>query len=171
MSGFSDPRCKQLAQAGTHATLATREHDPSGGTAKRSPRQRVLIVDDHADTRHMLTILVQRWRYAAVSADSVAQAVETAKRTPCDMLICDLGLPDGSGLDIMTRLPKPIPAIILSGRHLDAQATAALPPSCYEHLVKPVDFDRLHAALQRLSASAAAMAEDANAPSRPRADA
>jgi DNA-binding response OmpR family regulator len=111
---------------------------------------RVLVVDDHEDMRNLLVVLLRRWNYAVAAAGSVAAAIETASRMPCQMLICDLSLPDGSGVDVLRGLPRPIPGVILSGRHHDDEVVAALDAGFHEHFMKPVDFDRLREALSRL---------------------
>ena len=60
----------------------------------------VVVVEDHMDSCHALVRLLERAGYSVVSAHSVNEAREAVVRYGCDLLIADLGLPDGSGLEL-----------------------------------------------------------------------
>ena len=71
---------------------------------------------------------------------------------PVDVIVSDLGLPDGNGLDLIKRLQgvHPAPSIVLSGYgEAEAQASS-LGAGVLEHLTKPVEWTRLEAVLQRV---------------------
>ena len=65
---------------------------------------RVLLVDDHADTLRSMDRLLRVRGYQVCVASTVAAALEAAATHPFDLLISDVGLPDGSGMDLMREL-------------------------------------------------------------------
>ena len=86
------------------------------------------------------------------TADSVASASALIDgEVPFDLLISDVGLPDGTGHDVLRRVlaVRPIPAIALSGFGLDEDLRRSRASGFAEHLVKPVDLRTLEAAIQR----------------------
>jgi CheY-like chemotaxis protein len=68
-------------------------------------RRRILCVDDHDDTRSMLTLLLGRQGYEAVSAASAGEALDLARSQRFDLYVLDAWLPDGSGLEMCAGLP------------------------------------------------------------------
>ena len=78
---------------------------------------RILLVEDHEDTNKSLTKLLRRRGYYVQSAVSVQSALDAADNEQFDVLISDLGLPDGSGIDLMERLGpnRPLFGIALTG--------------------------------------------------------
>jgi len=70
------------------------------------PTLRVLIVEDHDDSREMLEHLLSAHGHAVVAAASCGQAREAAARQPFDMVICDIALPDGDGVELMRALRR-----------------------------------------------------------------
>src|SRR5205823_2097625 len=86
---------------------------------KTSQRQamRVMLVEDHEDTNRSLTRLLRRRGYHVESAVDVKSAIDLSGRYQFDVLVSDLGLPDGSGLDVMRTLSsdRPLFGIALTG--------------------------------------------------------
>ncbi len=112
----------------------------------------VLIVEDHADSARVLMLLMRRRGYRAFHAGSVAEAVALYQSEPVDLVVSDLGLPDGNGVELIRRLQaiRPVPSIVLSG-HGEADALAdSEEAGVREHLIKPVEWSRLEAAIQRV---------------------
>ena len=112
----------------------------------------VLLVEDHADSARMLMTLMRRRGYRVFHANTVAEATALYRSEPVDVIVSDLGLPDGNGLDLIRHLQsvRPVPSIVLSG-YGDADALAgSLEAGVSEHLTKPVEWARLEAALQRV---------------------
>ena len=72
-------------------------------TAQRQSK-RILLVEDHEDTNRSLTSLLRRRGYHVESADNLESAIELSAKEEFDVLISDLGLPDGSGIDLMQEL-------------------------------------------------------------------
>jgi CheY-like chemotaxis protein len=114
---------------------------------------RVLLVDDHEDTNRSLTLLLGRRGYKVKSAFSMTTAVNLASREEFDVLVSDIALPDGSGLDLLRQLAHPlaIGGIVLSGYGMDEDVQRSKAAGFKAHLSKPVDFNKLDALIQRLA--------------------
>ncbi len=112
----------------------------------------VLLVEDHEDTRVTLHRLLERRGHHVVSASCLAGALELARREPLDILISDIGLPDGSGLSLPKAVNKvcghPIPGIALSGFGRDEDISLSSQAGFARHLVKPVEVQTLIEAIQ-----------------------
>jgi two-component system CheB/CheR fusion protein len=123
------------------------------------PPCRILLVEDHADTAAMMQRLLARRGYVVTVATTVAEACNALRSGAFDLLLSDLGLPDGSGLDVMREAasvsPK-LPGIALSGYGMPGDARKTLEAGFLEHLTKPVIVERLWSTLDRVLASSAA---------------
>jgi PAS domain S-box-containing protein len=115
--------------------------------------RRILLVDDHEETATILADLLRSEGYQVSVAHSIGAAL-AAGTEGIDLLISDIGLPDGSGIDLRQRLgPRfDVPAIALSGygRKEDVDRSRAAGFDC--HLVKPVEFPALLEAMHDLGA-------------------
>jgi DNA-binding response OmpR family regulator len=113
---------------------------------------RVLLVEDDRDSSQMLTLLLESQGYPV----QVGRSVREAKRMAdgCDLIVSDIALPDGSGLELIRDLlqQRPRRAIALSGYGSADDVERSLQAGFSEHLTKPVDLDQLMAALRRLAA-------------------
>ena len=125
---------------------------PAAPDSPSSPRSRILLVDDHPDTLHILSRLLKKWDYEVEVACSVQSALELGSRQKFDLLISDLGLPDGSGRDVMKALKSSygLRGIALSGFDREEDVQSSLDAGFEEHFVKPVSFPALQATLKRL---------------------
>lgn len=125
------------------------------------PRLRLLVVEDHADTLRTLSRLLVRAGFEVVSASSVRRAVELAAEQTFDLVLSDLGLPDGSGYDIMRRIRavRDVPGIAMSGYGMDDDVQRSREAGFAEHLTKPVEFAALRRAIIRLASQTPAVAE------------
>jgi CheY-like chemotaxis protein len=116
---------------------------------------RLLVVDDHRDTLETLQVLLKRRGYSVRTAGSIAQALQVADEFEFDMLVSDIGLPDGRGTDLLQRLEKrsrhPFLAIAMSGFGTDEDLRSSRHAGFAQHLTKPVEFDILHETIARLS--------------------
>jgi len=112
---------------------------------------RVLLVEDHEDTNHSLTLLLRRRGYHVQSAHTVQAALEAAAQEKFDVLVSDIGLPDGSGIDLMEKLKvnHPIFGIALTGFGMEDDLRKSHEVGFNHHLVKPVDLNRLDALIQQ----------------------
>ena len=95
---------------------------------------------------------MERSGYQVGLADSVATAERLADEDRFDLLISDLGLPDGSGLDLMKKLRERhgLSGIALSGYGMDEDRAASKAAGFAEHFTKPIDSERLRLAIARL---------------------
>ena len=121
------------------------------------PERRILLVDDHVDTLHTMAAILKKWGYTVDTADSVHSALQLAARKQFDLLVSDLGLPDGSGLEIMKELKRlyGIHGCALSGYGMDEDIQESQDAGFEAHLTKPVSFQELRAVLHRLALEAA----------------
>ena len=118
---------------------------------------RILLVEDNADTLRVMSRLLMRRGHQVTTAESVASATKAVLNAPFDLLVSDLGLPDGSGLDLIRKvrqsLTQPLPAIALSGYGLDEDLRHSREAGFVEHLIKPLDFATLEQAIHRVMAT------------------
>jgi PAS domain S-box-containing protein len=125
---------------------------PSSPPSSTNRPLRILLVEDHPDTAKSLSVLLQRRGYLVSIADRVATALATAAKEPFDVLISDLGLPDGTGYDVIASLrqQRSFPAIALSGYGMEDDLRKCQEAGFSEHLVKPVRMAQLEEALARV---------------------
>ena len=117
---------------------------------------RILLVDDHQDTCTALERLLVRRGHLVAAAHNVRSAMETAARSPFDLVISDIALPDGTGTELMTyiRAISRIPGIAISGFGMNGDVEKSIEAGFSEHLVKPVKMENLEAAIDRVIAAA-----------------
>jgi signal transduction histidine kinase/CheY-like chemotaxis protein len=116
---------------------------------------RILLVDDHPDTCAALEKLLKLRGHSVAAAHSMRGAMEVAGAGGAfDLLISDVGLPDGNGMDLVRylRTQRPIRGIAISGFGMDADISKSLEAGFSEHLVKPVKLEKLEAAIARVMA-------------------
>lgn len=136
------------------ATAAKAPAKPPAGPANAAAARklRILLVEDHEDTARAMTWLLKRHGHEVRVAGTVQDAVTEAGRAEVDLLISDIGLPDGTGLDVIRRMPrKGIPAIALTGFGMENDVARSLEAGFTEHLTKPVNFQKLEAVIMTLS--------------------
>ena len=116
---------------------------------------RILLVDDHLDTCTALERLLVRRGHLVAAAHNVRSAMEAAARSPFDLLISDIALPDGTGTDLMIylRAMSHIPGIAISGFGMNGDIEKSFEAGFAEHLVKPVKMENLEAAIGRVMAA------------------
>jgi two-component system CheB/CheR fusion protein len=114
---------------------------------------RILLVEDHGDTAYLMSRLLERLNHAVATASSIQGAMTAAQAGGFDLVISDLGLPDGSGLDLMRQLKQMygLRGICLSGYGTEKDIQASREAGFVQHLVKPVDFQNLRAAIQQVA--------------------
>lgn len=115
---------------------------------------RILLVEDHEDTNRSLTQLLRRRGYQVKAAHNIARAVEVAAENEFDVLVSDIGLPDGTGVDLMQRLreTRPVFGIALTGFGMEEDIRRSHDGGFEHHLIKPVDLNRLDSLIQEHSA-------------------
>jgi CheY-like chemotaxis protein len=110
-----------------------------------------LLVEDHEPTRAALTRLLLRRQFEVTGASSMAEARSAIQNTEkdFDILISDIGLPDGSGYDLMAELRQAhdVEGIALTGYGMDEDVQRSHAAGFAEHLTKPVRIELLDQAL------------------------
>jgi PAS domain S-box-containing protein len=138
-----------VASAGEHEVVAVQ----SPGQNNVSQPLRVLLVEDHPDTRNVLAGLLGTLNYAVKTASSVKAALQLAATERFDLVVSDLGLPDGTGHDLMKQLRDryAIKGIAISGYGMEKDQQRSWDAGFLDHVVKPVNFSQLAAAIQRVA--------------------
>jgi PAS domain S-box-containing protein len=114
---------------------------------------RLLIVEDHADTALLLKRLLEASGFVVETAGSVAEALKAAEGAHFNVLVSDLGLPDGTGCDLMRQMRErhPLKGIAMSGYGMEEDVRRSREAGFSEHLVKPVDISSLERAILNLA--------------------
>lgn len=115
-------------------------------------QHKILLVDDHEDTCIGMKMLLERRGYRVKTANSVQSALDLAGKEKFDLLISDLGLPDGTGFDLMEKLRargSEIRGVALSGFGMESDIEHSHAAGFSEHLIKPVNLERLDVILKQ----------------------
>ncbi len=112
---------------------------------------RILLVEDHEDTADVLAQVMRGMGHTVEICGSVAEGREMIIRHEFDIILSDLGLPDGTGIDFIrsARETCQTPAVVLTGYGMADDIKNCLQAGFDEHLTKPVDFEKLEQTLQR----------------------
>ena len=116
-------------------------------------RRRILLVDDHADSISSMHLFLKAKGYEVTTADSVEVALKAVVRERVDLLVSDIGLPDGSGEDLIRRLRnmgQNLPSIALSGYGMEEDIARSRAAGFQIHLIKPVSPQNLLSAIGQL---------------------
>ncbi|XHR28478.1 MAG: PAS domain S-box protein [Chthoniobacteraceae bacterium] len=124
------------------------------GPADKAPPLRILLVEDDKSTRTVLARLLRRDGHQVSTAGSCAEALNVLRAQPeaqpFESLLCDLGLPDGSGLDLVGPVKERSPgveAIAISGFGMAEDVRRSREAGFDSHLVKPVNIEDLRSTL------------------------
>ncbi len=158
----SSPGKDQGATFLVRLPLLTAAARPRGRSDRRSEasaklparRLRILLVEDHGDTAWVMTRLLKAGGHEVEAAADVATALKRAEEGEFDLLLSDLGLPDGSGLDLMRGLRArglPLPGIALSGYGQEQDIQQSREAGFIHHLTKPVAPDQLIELIRRFA--------------------
>jgi two-component system, sensor histidine kinase and response regulator len=122
----------------------------------RGRSYRLLVVEDHEPTLAVLTRLLRSQGHDVMTASTVKDALTLASKNTFDFVISDLGLPDGSGIDLMMVLSNDygLRGIALSGYGMAEDLAKTEQAGFLAHLVKPINFDQLHRVLEQVQLAA-----------------
>src|SRR5437868_13248325 len=128
---------------------------------------RILLVEDHQDTRQVLTRLLSHWGFDVAAADTLQSGLDKLEHENIDVIVSDIGLPDGTGYALISearRRGKDILAIALSGFGFPTEVRVAKQRGFDHHLSKPFDCQQLRALLEEKIARKTAANTSASGP-------
>lgn len=140
----------ELPTAGIREARAEQSEAPN--EADVALRSRLLLVEDHPDTVRALSRLLGRSGFQVKTASSIASALQLAASEPFDILVSDIGLPDGTGYELMEQIRDRygIKGIALSGYGMEDDIRRSMEAGFSEHVVKPVDLARLESVVRQV---------------------
>jgi len=119
-----------------------------------APSSRILVVENHPDTLLALRLYLEDLGHTVFTAVDIADALAKLPVVHCDILISDIGLPDGTGWDLLERA-GPLPhtfAIAMSGFGMNADSDRSRAAGFRHHLLKPFKPEELDRILQEAAA-------------------
>jgi len=110
---------------------------------------RILLVEDSEDAAEMMNELLSLMGYECTVAGRVSIAKRLLGQQDFDVLLCDMGLPDGDGIDVLKDFDTSLgqTAIAITGYGMQEDIQRSIAAGFSEHMTKPIDFDRLERAL------------------------
>ncbi len=123
---------------------------------------RILLVEDHEETRKIMARLLGQLGHQITAACSVGEALYLINRHEFDLLVSDIGLPDGSGHDVMEALRSRyvqkgagVRGIAISGFGMEEDIMRSKQVGFDQHLTKPIDLAKLQSAVQQVTGRSA----------------
>jgi len=116
-------------------------------------RHKVLFVEDHGDSRELISILLASLGVDVITAGSIAEAVPLMTNEKYDLYLLDSQLPDGSGLDLCKQIranDAKVPIVFYSALGYPADIKEGLEAGAQEYIVKPDGIDRLETTINSL---------------------
>jgi DNA-binding response OmpR family regulator len=113
---------------------------------------RILLVEDHKDTRQILTRLLTHWGFEVAPAETLKRGLDQLKSETFDVILSDIGLPDGTGYALVNearRSGTKLLAIALSGFGFPSEKELSLRSGFDHHLTKPFDCQQLRTLLEQ----------------------
>ncbi len=120
----------------------------------------ILLVEDHEDSRVVLSNLLIHCGHEVASAGNVKDALRLLDHLRFDVLVSDIGLPDGNGLDLVVEAKKRQPwkkTVALTAHERRGEKERGLQAGFDEYLTKPFDFHKLRSLLAEAPASGGAL--------------
>jgi signal transduction histidine kinase/CheY-like chemotaxis protein len=129
---------------------------PQGISTSSIRPLKILLVEDNRDTLNYLCKILTHRGHTVRTANNLAAALKVAAEADFELLISDIELPDGSGLELMwtLRAQRQVPAIALSGYGSADDLELSRSAGFAEHLIKPIDIHRLDQAIQQVTTPA-----------------
>jgi len=114
-------------------------------------RLAVLVVDDEPALREVLSLRIADWGYDVRTAGDIAEAERALDSQPADLVLCDVVLPGGSGLELLKRLKRQderLPVVMITAHGDIDRAVEAMKSGAADFLTKPLDYVMLQALLE-----------------------
>jgi PAS domain S-box-containing protein len=133
---------------------------PTPATRRPESRLTILLIEDHVDTAEVMAQLIRSMSHDVTVVGRVDDALAATQSATYDLIVSDVGLPDGTGLDFIAafREHSNAPAVALTGFGTDEDVRRCLEAGFTSHLTKPVNFDQLE---QLIESAASVKAEKA----------
>lgn len=132
--------------------LAHDLHNPSAKVPEKTAARRILLVEDHEATRRTLEQLLRRRGYEVTPAGTVAEALTLAGQASFDLILSDVGLPDGDGAELMTQLRARhgLRGVALTGYGMPEDIERYRAAGFSAHITKPIRIETLEATLREV---------------------
>jgi two-component system, NtrC family, response regulator AtoC len=117
----------------------------------KNTNEQILVVDDDEAIRWTLREALQSWGFAAIEADSVAEALKQYRTELPAAVLLDIDLPDGSGLDVLREIKSEHPeaiVIMITGNVQVANTISALRGGAYDFISKPINLEELRVTIR-----------------------
>ena len=131
--------------------------EPTGDSPKEARTVpsclKLLVVEDEPATLRLMARLLRGLGHEVTAAGTVADALSEARSADFDLIVSDIGLPDGSGLELMRQVVArrgPVPAIALTGYGMEEDIQRSREAGFTAHLTKPIDFTKLEAMIRQV---------------------
>ena len=141
----------------SHPSFSTRAVPASGADSKEEASLEVLVVEDEPTTIRLMSRLIRGLGHQVTTAETIAEAsrwVDGSKRF--DLVVSDIGLPDGTGLDLMRRIRATrgmLPGIALTGYGTVEDIEQSRLAGFSAHMTKPIDFNQLETLIRQVAGS------------------
>lgn len=131
---------------------ATVANSPTTIAAGSSKRLRILLAEDHVDSATAMARMLSHFGHEVDTAGSSAAALGLYRQRDYDLVLSDIGLPDGNGLDLVRKMKetRDVPAIALTGFGTEEDIVQSQKSGFVRHLTKPVNFQQLKEAIEQL---------------------
>jgi len=132
------------------------------GESLEETHYRILFVEDHSDSRELISILLRSLGLEVITADSVAQGMSLIASDTFDLYLLDSQFPDGSGLDLcrtIREMDADVPVVFYSALGYDSDIEAGLEAGAQAYIVKPDGINRLEETIDRLLKKGPAISE------------
>ncbi|CAN5489111.1 hypothetical protein BH09PLA1_BH09PLA1_02320 [soil metagenome] len=139
----------------TAVTAVTSSASCERSAARPLPTLNLLLVEDHLDTAKVMAQLLRTLGHQVTAAHTVAAALKAAQDQQFDLVLSDLGLPDGSGLELMRELSQRygLRCVAISGYGMEEDLAQTERAGFFAHLTKPVNFQQVQAVLNQFAAT------------------
>ena len=119
-----------------------------------SARLKVLVVEDEETTRQLMARLLCAQGHEVATAGTIFEGIAAAEADAFDLIVSDIGLPDGSGLELMRQVVARrgrVPSIALTGYGMEEDIVRSREAGFTAHMTKPIDFAKLKALIRQIA--------------------
>ena len=126
--------------------------DPTETLAPRGRSLRILVVEDHGETLRVLARLLDHFGHEISLANGAQSALKIVESKEFDVVLSDIGLPDGSGYEVIAQAKRkqPVKGVALTGLDKEEDIRRSKEAGFDFHLAKPVDFHELRTILAQV---------------------